>query len=181
LKVVNFSKPFYLISDSHFYHSRLAFDFGLRTQFKSIEEVNQTIFDNWNNTISDDDYIFFLGDFVIGHPEKYKVAQIIYDLLKGKKIFVKGSHDNHLKEYTNIPVQMGPMEIIYKGKRILLNHEPIYKFKQDLLIHGHVHKKLPFHYKPNMFNVSCEVINYTPVHIDKILEDFEKITNGGIL
>lgn len=171
MRIVNFTKPFYLISDTHFFHSRLAFDFGLRTHFKSIEEMNETIFNNWNNTISDDDYIFFLGDFVIGHEQKYKTAQYIYDCLNGKKIFLKGNHDEHLKEYTKIPVMEDLLEIRYREKRILLNHEPIYKFDQDLMICGHIHNNEENgRLKPNMFNVSVEMINYTPIHIDTIFE-----------
>lgn len=171
MKVVNFTNPFWLISDLHFFHSRLAFDFGLRTQFKSIEEMNETIFNNWNNTVKPEDYIFFLGDFVVGAEQKYKTAQILYDSLNGKKIFLKGNHDENLGKYTKIPVITGPLEVLYGDKRILLNHEPIWDFEQDLMICGHIHnngenEKL----KPNMFNVSVEVVNYAPVHIDDIFK-----------
>jgi len=179
MRVVNFTHPFYLISDTHYYHTKLFFEFGLRKEFKTTEEVNELMFNNWNNTISKDTFILFLGDFVCGTQEhgldKYKTAQSIYERLNGKKIFIKGSHDNKLKEYTNIPVIEGPIEIIYKEKRILLNHEPLQHFDQDILIHGHVHRSFPYHYKQNCFNVSVEVINYTPVSIDKILIDNCKI------
>lgn len=173
MKVVNFTHPFYLISDSHFYHSRLAFEFGLRTHFKSIEEMNGTIFNNWNNTVSDEDYIFFLGDFVVGAEQKYKVAQIIYDALKGRKIFLKGNHDEHLKKYTNIPVIEGSLGVIYKEKRILLNHEPIWDFdrnKWDYHFFGHIHNNSDNERidKTCMFNCSVEMINYKPVLIDDI-------------
>jgi calcineurin-like phosphoesterase family protein len=179
MQSVRFTKPFYLISDTHFWHSRLAFEFGLRTQFNSIEEMNKTIFENWNNTIGEDDYIFFLGDFVCGSNvhgfDKYKTAQIIYDNLQGKKILIKGNHDENLKKYTKIPVIEESLEIIYKDKRIILSHAPIEVFKQDISIHGHVHNNLTFHHKPNCFNVSCEVVNFTPVHIDDILKEFMQI------
>ena len=175
MKVVNFTKGFFLISDTHFWHTKLFFEFGLRKEFKNTEEVNKLIFENWNNTVSDDDYIFFLGDFVCGTYEhgldKYKTAQTLYDCLNGKKVFILGSHDGHMGKYTKIPVIRGPIEILYKEKRILIDHEPIYTFEQELMIHGHVHKSLPFHHQPKMFNVSVEVVNYTPVHIDKILKE----------
>lgn len=174
MKVVNFTHPFYLISDTHFYHSRLAFDFGLRNHFKSIEDMNSTIFENWNNTVSDEDYIFFLGDFVIGAENKYETAQIIYDSLNGKKIFLKGNHDERLKKYTNIPVIDGSLGVIYKEKRILLNHEPIWDFdrsKWDWHVFGHIHNNSDNESvdKSCMKNVSVEMIDYTPVHIDNII------------
>lgn len=174
MRVVKFTKPFYLISDTHFFHSRLAFDFGLRTNFKSIEEMNETIFSNWNNTISEDDYVFFLGDFVVGAENKYKTAQVIYDSLNGKKIFLRGNHDEHLKESTTIPVIDGPMEIIYNGFRILLNHEPIFSFDQDVMICGHIHNnEVNETLKSNMYNVSVEMIDYKPQFIDTILESIQ--------
>jgi len=177
LKTVNFSKPFYLISDTHYYHTKLFFEFGLRKEFKTTEEVNALMFKNWNDTVSDDDYVIFLGDFVCGTQEhgldKYKTAQVIYDGLNGKKIFFKGSHDNGLKRFTNIPVIEDSLEIIYKDTKILLSHKPILNFTQNISIHGHIHRNSPFHYKQNCFNVSCEVVNYTPVNIDTILKLYQ--------
>jgi calcineurin-like phosphoesterase family protein len=177
LKIVNFTKPFWLISDTHFFHTKLFFEFGLRTEFKDTEEVNRTMLENWNNTVLDDEYIIFLGDFVCGTHEhgldKYVTAQAIYDSLKGRKIFLKGNHDERLKKYTKIPIIEDSLGIIYKGKRILLNHEPVSNFERndwDLMIHGHVHNNLIFHHQKDMFNVSIESVNYKPVHIDEIFE-----------
>jgi calcineurin-like phosphoesterase family protein len=179
LKVVNFTKPFWIISDTHFFHSRLAFDFGLRTEFKSIEEMNETIFNNWNNTVKPDDYLFFLGDFVVGAEQKYKTAQILYDSLNGKKIFLQGNHDEHLGKYTNIPVINGPMGVLYKDKRILFNHEPMWNFDKkqwDYHIFGHIHNNSENSRidKTCMKNVSVEMINYTPVFIDDVIQEMEK-------
>lgn len=175
MKIVNFTKPFYLISDTHFYHSRLAFDFGLRTQFKSIEAMNKCIFDNWNQTVTDEDYIIFLGDFVVGAENKYETAQILYDSLHGRKLFLKGNHDENLKKFTKIPVIEDSLGIIYKGKRILLNHEPIWDFDRsqwDFHVFGHIHNnELNQRVDKNcMKNVSVEMINYTPVSIDKCFD-----------
>lgn len=166
----NFEKPFYVISDCHWFHSRLAFDFGLRTQFKSIDEMNETIFDNWCETISENDVIFHLGDWVIGHPNKYETAQILFDSLPGIKKFILGNHDTHLNEFTNINAYEEPVYLEYKGKSILLCHEPIYDFEQDYECCGHIHNnsendKL----NDNMFNCSVEMINFTPILIDEVL------------
>ena len=61
MKVVNQLTKFWIISDTHFFHTKLFFEFGLRKEFKDTEEVNKIMFENWNNTVSDDDFIFFFG------------------------------------------------------------------------------------------------------------------------
>lgn len=175
MRIVNFEKPFYLISDTHLFHKNIIEYCG--RHFSSVEEMNTTIFNNWNNTIGEDEFVWFLGDFVCGVKNKYDVAQTIYDSLNGKKLFIKGNHDRQLKKYTKIPViEEGEIGIIYKGFRLLLSHRPIWKFDRsnwDLAIHGHVHNSLPLHHRNNMFNVSVEMINYIPVHIDDVLKEFK--------
>lgn len=50
----------YFISDLHFGHKNcLSFD---NRPFKSIEENDETIIKNWNNTVKIDDDIYLLGD-----------------------------------------------------------------------------------------------------------------------
>ena len=50
----------YYISDLHFGHKNvLKFD---NRPFDSVEEMNQTILDNWNNTIKNNDDVYLLGD-----------------------------------------------------------------------------------------------------------------------
>jgi calcineurin-like phosphoesterase family protein len=182
MRIVNFEQPFYLISDTHFWHTRLFFEFGLRKEFSSTEEVNKLMFDNWNNTVSDNDFVFFLGDFVVGHPEKYKTAQILHDSLRGRKIFLKGNHDSDINKYTNIKVIDDNLGVIYKGKRILLSHRPVWdldRSRWDYSIFGHIHNNEENSRLNNSYqkNVSVEVINYKPVLIDQVLEEFKGYTN----
>lgn len=177
---VHMDDGFYVISDTHFYHERLAFDFGLRTQFKNINEMNKTIFNNWNNLIKDGDKVFFLGDFVIGANSKYSVSQVIWDRLPGDKYFLKGNHDEHIKEMTTIPViEDNDIEVSYKGMNILMSHKPQFTFDHDIHICGHIHnnhenEKL----KWNMFNASVEMIEYTPVHIDDVIQEIKDRANN---
>jgi len=177
MKIINQLTKFWLISDCHWFHSKTIFEFGLRPQFKSVEDMNKCMWDNWCEKVSENDDIWFLGDWVIGHPNKYGTAQILYDNLPGVKHFIKGNHDNALKECTNIPVEDGPVQINYKGKSIVLCHEPIFEFSQDYQCCGHLHNnednKL---LKKNMFNCSVEMIDFAPILIDEVIEKIEKRT-----
>jgi len=177
---VNFTKPFFLISDCHWFHSKTIFQFDNRPQFKSVEEMNSLMFDNWNKTVKPDDYIFHLGDWVVGHKDKYGTAQSIHDSLNGKKIFLKGNHDSCLKEMTKLAVCEEPLTILYKDKKVLISHRPIWDFDRleyDCHLFGHIHNNKSVNAKIDhscMKNLSVEMINFTPVHIDDILKGFER-------
>jgi len=165
---IEMRSPFWVTSDTHFFHTNIIK--YCNRPFKSTEEMNETIYSNWNNTIGKNEKVFFLGDWVIGTENKYSVGQFLHDQLNGHKLFIQGNHDNHIKKYTKIKVVDGVIEVKYKGINILMSHEPIWDFPHDIHIHGHIHNndentKL----KWNMFNVSVEMTEYKPVHIDDII------------
>lgn len=58
--------------------------------FGSVEEMNETIIDNWNAVVGPDDTVMVLGDVCMG-----KIAETLplCELLQGRKILVLGNHD----------------------------------------------------------------------------------------
>jgi len=89
--------------------------------------------------------------------------------LKGNKIFIWGNHD--------WGTDAGGHHVVleYNKRKFFLVHRPEhipYDWK-DWVIHGHHHCMLPkFPFidgKLKNINVSCELIDYTPVDIDWIL------------
>lgn len=86
------SKIFY-ISDTHFGHKNcIKFD---NRPFETVEEMDQTLIDNWNKKVSDEDTVYIIGDFIYrsGNTFEWYLKQ-----LKGKKILVSGNHDWQLLE-----------------------------------------------------------------------------------
>lgn len=161
-------KPFYVTSDQHFFHANIM-KYCSR-EFSSVEQMNEVMFTNWNKTISENDLVFFLGDFVCGHAQKYQIAQYLYDHLNGEKIFLRGNHDKNLEKFTNIPFQKQKLEIEYNGLRILLSHRPVWNFTQDLHIFGHIHNnKENMKLEYNMFNACVEMNDYLPISIENII------------
>lgn len=75
----------FYIGDLHFNHES-AIDFDNRP-FKSVEEMNETLIDNWNNQINKKDEVYILGDMFM----KNQNATEILSRLKGNKFLVKGS------------------------------------------------------------------------------------------
>ena len=81
----------YFIADLHFGHTNiLSFD---ARPFKTIEEHDETLIKNWNNTVGIDDDIYILGD--ISWHNSTKTIEI-FKQLNGNKHLIKGNHDQKL-------------------------------------------------------------------------------------
>ena len=166
----------YAASDLHFGHSNTIVKFKrpdgspLR-DFSSVEEMNETIINNWNNTVGKNDRVFLLGDVVINKKYIPLLGQ-----LNGTIFLVMGNHDNHPNDlytaYGNVKRLCGSMEYA----DMILTHIPVHtaQFERFLgNVHGHLHwNSLP---DPRYYNVSVERINYTPVKLDDIRQKFMEV------
>lgn len=180
----------YFISDLHFGHKNvLSFD---NRKFKTIEEHDEAIITNWNNTVGLDDDVYILGD-ISWHNTSNTIA--IFNELNGALHLVKGNHDNRLLK--NRELQSRFVEIVdYKelqldnGRGIVLCHYPVPCFKNHYYgwyhLYGHVHNSTEWNMMErvkyemeklydvscNMFNVGAmmDYMNYTPRTLNEILE-----------
>jgi len=140
--------------------------------FASIENMDAAIIKNWNNTVSKTDKIFIAGD--VSFYGKDKTAEIIQKL-NGKKILVKGNHDERgnnwwadvgFDEVSNYP-------IIYRERFVIQHEPPEYNIETTpyFYIYGHVHGDEK--YKTITQKTACVCVerwNYTPVELEKIIE-----------
>lgn len=179
------SKPAtWLLSDTHFYHEpiiRMA-----SRPFYDIREMNNILVSNWNNTISQKDLVYFLGDLALGRdrdpPKRAKpdLTQMFADKLNGKKVFINGNHD---------PESFGEKSKIieYKGIKFMLVHDPKDAQKFDgWVIHGHTHNNdlvnTPFiNFEKKTINVSVELIGYKPINFDTIVNLITESNKDNIL
>lgn len=162
----------YFISDTHFSHANII-KFCNRP-FKDITEMNETIIKNWNRVVGKNDIVFFLGDFHLG-KNKDGEEEALVRRLNGRKKLLMGNHDKGKAEYY---LSIGFEEvftypIVYK-KFFILSHKPIAETDGTgfLNIHGHIHnngyREIEEANLDNYFNVSVEVINYTPIKFKTI-------------
>jgi calcineurin-like phosphoesterase family protein len=75
----------YFTADTHFSHANIIK--YCNRPFKDVQEMNETLIDNWNSVVQDSDTVYVLGDFGFGDCSK------IIQKLKGIKILIIGSHD----------------------------------------------------------------------------------------
>lgn len=173
-------KKVFVIGDLHLDHANIIK--YCNRPFKSTSEMNYFIVNNWNNTVKNNDVVYFLGDMAFGrgsHSTDYWVSK-----LNGKIIFIKGSHDKSKK------IKFHDKLILeYKSHKFLLIHDPNNAPKQwkGWIIHGHHHNhyldEFPFiNGKNKTINVSVELINYKPLDIDELFKlNFENIADNSLV
>lgn len=172
--------PFYVISDTHWFHNNIV-DYCGRDM-----NHNQIMIDRWNKTIGPDDVILHLGDVVFtGNANKQKTFfDSVGPSLNGKKYLILGNHDR--KSWKRFYEAAGftvikPFMIRYRGFDVSFDHYPtdqIEKGDETIRVHGHIHNNgyQNVHVKRKQMkrygniNVSVEVIDYTPQPIERLLD-----------
>jgi len=148
------NKQIWFSSDYHFFHNRvLEYD---NRPFKDIYHMNETIINEHNNVVSNNDDFYFLGDFSFGSSKQTEESM---SKLNGNKYFIKGNHDNKdvVKCYKRHGIYLdGYAEIKIDDLKICLSHYPLLTWngagRGNLMIHGHCHSH------PNIMklNESCK-------------------------
>lgn len=187
-------------SDLHFYHTNvIAY---CNRPFTSVEEMNEMLVKNWNETVGPDDLVYVLGDFSLA----IRPVELFTKRLNGRKILVSGNHDwchpankkargDRMAGMVAKYIENG-FEAVYQhmvihvdGEEINLSHMPYreddtdQRFFNHRLINngnwlfcGHVHEK--WQRKGNMINVGVDVWNMRPVALETLMEIISRGVNG---
>lgn len=150
----------YLTGCTHFDHGNII-KYANRP-FKDVDEMNETLVNNWNKRVNKNDTVYHLGDFCF----KYNKIDYWRSRLNGTIIQIKGNHD---------PKNTGTIyrEINHGKKKVVLFHYPIdewngyYRGAYHFHCHTHEHK---FVTGENRGNVTVEACNYTPISLDRAIE-----------
>jgi len=158
----------FITSDLHLDHTNIIK--LCRRPFTSKNEMNRTLFDNWNSTIRKKDTVYFLGDLKCGRGSR--PTDYWFEQLNGHIIFIEGTHDesNKIEFFDNYILK-------HRGIEFYLTHDPA-DIPQDWKgwsICGHHHNnnvgEYPFISKAKkQINVSVELTCYKPVDMDEIIE-----------
>lgn len=167
----------YVISDTHF-NSENIIRYCNRP-FTDAADARDEMIRRWNSVVTDEDTVYCLGDFIMGEPE---TVVPILKALNGHIILVRGNHDTRRKLaiYEQYPEKIRVQDIAYLsygGLYFVMCHFPmtdeafldmvVQDNSEVVVVHGHTHDKDPFFTERNhVFNVSADVTNFTPVHIN---------------
>jgi calcineurin-like phosphoesterase family protein len=60
--------------------------------------MNEKLIENWNVTVTNQDYVYFLGDFSFAKDQNESVK--ILNKLNGREVhLIMGNHDAHMKKW----------------------------------------------------------------------------------
>lgn len=170
----------YLISDTHFNHGNILKFTDRNTgkpvrPFQSVHEMNETMVENWNNTVKPGDKVYHLGDVFFGSKEDFKV---LWPRLNGRKRLVVGNHDD--VKFLSSGAFFEKVMLWRKFENLLFTHVPVHpstlqenRFdgRPMINIHGHIHQNKSPDGPYRCVCVEQPKVGYTPVHIEDLLSD----------
>lgn len=114
------AKHIWVTSDTHFNHANIIK--YCNRPFSSVEEMNETIVENWNKVVSWDDIIYHLGDFALG--DKSLIPNIL-GRLNGRVKIIMGNLMLKLGNEDRLITALFWEEVIrVEKKTIILNYFP---------------------------------------------------------
>lgn len=171
----------YITSDTHFNHANILKYEAETRPFETIEEMNETIINNWNSVVAEDDTIYVCGDMFMGMLDK---IEPIINRLKGKIILVRGNHDtkNRLEIYKTLGIEIHDIAYIsYKGRFFILCHFPIASpefinmVRKDnsevVVLYGHIHSNAPKGYIDGTYHIGMDTNDLTPISLEQIWKE----------
>ena len=170
----------WVISDTHFNHANILnftdYSGNKVRPFASVEEMNETMIERWNEVVKPGDKIYHLGDVFFGSKDWIENN---WTRLNGKKRLIVGNHDD-------IPYIVGQrmfekvdMWRMFTEFNILLTHVPVHnstlyekRFKKSdamlpmINVHGHIHSNAS---PVGPYQCVCvEQIDYRPINIEEL-------------
>jgi calcineurin-like phosphoesterase family protein len=170
-------------SDYHFHHANvIKFD---GRPFDCVEDMNETLIENWNSVVKDNDIVFYLGD--LSFNKNIGESKQLVNRLKGKIHFILGNHDDEkfikeLKRFESVSDYIN-LTIADKdhpqGKQsIMMMHYAMLRWDKahygSWHLHGHSHHSLmkdpnyDDYYKRRVLDMGCNGWDYTPVSYSEI-------------
>lgn len=160
-------------SDTHFGHANIIK--YCDRPFSSVEEMDENLITNWNSVVKKSDIIYHLGDFTF-YKDPKKIDNIL-KRLNGRKILIRGNHDQQLKDdllkhFEEIH-QLHEIQIndSMNNKRVVMCHYPLREWnlfhRGSFMLYGHVHGKLNEN-KDLMCDVGVDSWNYFPASWEDI-------------
>lgn len=165
----------FFTSDLHFFHANIIK--YCQRPYISVEEMNECLIKNFNSVVSNNDHVYFLGDFsLLNDLEK---LSYIFSRLNGKqKFLIKGNHES--KNALKLPWSWikDYHEMSYDNIFITMMHYPLktwnHKHHGGINLYGHCHSKTN-KFEDRSMDVGVDANNYFPVCLDDILIKIKEI------
>ncbi len=180
----------FFTSDLHFGHEWII-SFNQRP-YKSVEQMDDELIKNWNQTVPKDGIVFVLGD--IGYTDDKRIIEI-FNQLHGEKILIKGNHDwDYYKEETLNSLFKEVYDLLFLRVQdynhsvyhyMVLCHYPMFdwqnSYKGTWQLFGHIHTRRLKEFqtvKSRLFSTQYDVgvdnNQFRPISCHEVSEIIEK-------
>jgi len=168
------SKLFFT-SDHHFGHKNII-KFSKRP-FADVNEMNEVLIQKWNEKVSSEDEVYYLGDLALCSPGKLRK---ILDRLNGKIYLISGNHEEAahacqerfewIKDYHELVVKDDEHE---RGEQlIVLFHYAMRVWNVShwgsYHLYGHTHGELPDNPTSRSFDIGVDCHDFYPLSYEEV-------------
>ena len=186
LKLNSAEVKIWFTSDTHFGHNNIM-KFCQRP-WKTVEEMDNALIQNWNSVVGENDIVFHLGDFAFAPNWRWKE---LLGKLNGRIYLIIGNHDvsrwpgdKVMELFERVENQM---LLKIDGYKVYLNHFPFLCYAgtyrnpkiASMQLFGHVHmhdnsvgkddERLQCLF-PYQYDVGVDNNNYTPISWEEVRE-----------
>ncbi len=172
----------FFTSDHHFGHKGVIKH--SKRPFQSVEEMNETMIQKWNEKVRKNDLVYHLGDIALMSPRK---LEDILERLNGKIHLIKGNHDKltqnclerfeWIRDYHELKL---PNPRSANNQLIILMHYPLMtwkgKYSGAYHFYGHSHGKLNSYNRKLALDVGVDCHDFYPLSYEEIQEKLNIIT-----
>ena len=173
----------YFTSDLHFDHVNVI-KYCARP-FKDVDEMNETIIENYNKRVKSNDICYILGDVLMHNTEH---ARECLKRLNGHKYLVRGNHDPFKDNDPAFEWIKDYYKLRWNHKKFILCHYPFISWDGkergiSYHLHGHQHNTPTYNHDMRAagikrYDVGVDANNFTPVSIEEIVAFFEEEQDG---
>lgn len=160
-------------ADLHLSHANII-KFSNRP-FSSVEEMDETLIQNWNSKIAQFDHVYFLGDFAFCSSEK---AQRFLDRLNGVKHLIVGNHDKTTVLLNGWDTIDHFKEVKVEKQNITLCHYAMRVWNKSHYgawqLYGHSHGSLEDDPNSLSIDVGVDCHNFRPLNIEDVSRIMKK-------
>lgn len=158
----------FLTADTHFSHAKVIK--MCNRPYSSVEEMDESLIDNWNKTVSKKDIVYHCGDFAFRNTEYYVKR------LNGQIHLILGNHDKVNLASQKYFKSISQIKIVNTKPKIVLCHYAMRRWPalhyDAWHLYGHSHGRLKEEFLS--FDVGVDCWNYKPVSYDQVCEKMQK-------
>lgn len=183
----------FFTSDFHLFHNNvLRFD---NRPFADVHEMHKVIEERWNEVVTEDDIVIYLGDLSFARKEDKAYVEGMMHGLNGEIHFIMGNHDKweDIKKFTMFKSQQDYLEVrithMVDGKSVenlfCCMHYPIFSWNKahhgSYHVHGHTHGNLHHGEDVNYYNnrrvidAGCMLHEYKPISYLDVIEKLKHV------